>query len=104
MFNPRHIPRAAITVALSIYLLTQSAAFAAEPTPSGPAEPVQPRDTRPSPPSANPSDYDPNTGQFRSDPGPKQDTDSTRNPSANPYDRSIQPTDIPPKRPSDPLK
>jgi hypothetical protein len=100
----KRIMRITTVAALGIHILHASAVIAADATPTSPAEPVQPRDTRPSAPADNASDYDPNTGQFKSDTGPKQDTDSTRNPSANPYDRSIQPTDIPPKRPSEPLK
>ena len=100
----KRIMRITTAAALGIQILYASAVIAADASPTGPAEPVQPRDTRPSAPADNASDYDPNAGQFKSDPGPKQDTDSTRNPSANPYDRLIQPTDIPPKRPSEPLK
>jgi hypothetical protein len=101
MQMPAHklITHAAMAILLSLQILAVQSTFAADPVRNEPVEPNQSRDTRISPPANNNRDLDPNAKPFRTDPGAKQDTDSTRNPSANPYDRSIQPTDIPSTRP-----
>lgn len=70
-------------------------ATAAEITPGDRNQQVRPPDaTRQISPDQDAERYDPRTGTYRR--GSEQETDSIRNSPAKPYDKSIQPTDIPP--------
>jgi hypothetical protein len=84
---------------MGIVLLTQAACFnlanAAEVLPPDRTQPVTPPgSTRAAPPDKDTEMYDPRTGTFKR--GSDRETDSTRTTPADPYDKSLQPTDIPP--------
>ena len=84
-----------ITALLLSQLAFTTLATAAEVTPGDRNQQVTPPDsTRALPPDQDSEMYDPRTGTFKR--GSERETDSTRTTPVDPYDKSIQPTDIPP--------
>jgi hypothetical protein len=90
--------RAAFVASLLAAMLAITGhATAAEIAPGDRNQQVRPPDaTRQISPDQDAERYDPRTGTYQR--GSDQETDSTRKTPANPYDKSIQPTDIPPTR------
>lgn len=86
--------RYGLALLLMALMALANAASAAEVLPEDRNRQVTPPDsTRAMPPDQDSEMYDPRTGTFKR--GSERDTDSTRPSTPDPYDKSIQPTDIP---------
>ena len=93
--RPSSTNRFCLALLLMALVALANVASAAEVLPDDRNRQVTPPDsTRALPPDQDTEMYDPRTGTFKR--GSDRETDSTRPSTPDPYDKSIQPTDIPP--------